>query len=50
MRFEGRPMIALKTHLLVYPHREDSLWHKAAYACVPGLTVRKPLLGSFLNC
>lgn len=27
-------MIALDTNLLVYAHREDSPWHKAAFACL----------------
>ena len=30
-------MIALDTNLLVYAHREDAVWHEAAYACVSGL-------------
>ena len=30
-------MIALDTNLLVYAHREDAVWHEAAYACVRGL-------------
>ena len=27
-------MIAIDTNLLVYAHREDVLWHDAAYACI----------------
>ncbi len=30
-------MIAVDTNILVYAHREDSAWHKAAYACILGL-------------
>ena len=30
-------MIAVDTNVLVYAHREDSPWHKAAYSCVEGL-------------
>ena len=30
-------MIAVDTNLLVYAHREDSPWHKAAYRCVSEL-------------
>lgn len=30
-------MIAVDTNLLVYAHREDSLWHEAAYECLAGL-------------
>ena len=30
-------MIAVDTNLLVYAHREDSPWHKAAYACIAKL-------------
>jgi uncharacterized protein len=30
-------MIAVDSNLLVYAHREDSPWHKAAYACIAEL-------------
>ena len=30
-------MIALDTNILVYAHREDSLWHERAYEVVAGL-------------
>lgn len=30
-------MIAVDTNLLVYAHREDSVWHPAAYAAIEGL-------------
>ncbi|MBI4764276.1 MAG: PIN domain-containing protein [Deltaproteobacteria bacterium] len=30
-------MIAIDTNLLVYAHREDSLWYEAAYASIKGL-------------
>lgn len=36
-------MIAVDTNILVYAHREDSEWHKRAYACVASLAEsRKP--------
>lgn len=31
-------MIAVDTNLLVYAHREDSLWHAVAYRCIEQLT------------
>ena len=30
-------MIAVDTNILVYAHREDSPWHKAAYGCIEEL-------------
>lgn len=30
-------MICIDTNILVYAHREDSEWHKAAYGCVAEL-------------
>jgi toxin-antitoxin system PIN domain toxin len=30
-------LIAVDTNVLVYAHREDSPWHRAAYACIKGL-------------
>ena len=30
-------MIAVDTNILVYAHREDSAWHKAAYGCIEQL-------------
>jgi predicted nucleic acid-binding protein len=36
-------MIALDTNLLVYAHREDSVWHDAAYTRVTELAEGRAL-------
>jgi toxin-antitoxin system PIN domain toxin len=35
-------MIAVDTNILVYAHREDSLFHESAYGCIAGLAEGKP--------